>query len=293
MILMLDTVQQSPQSNSDATEAAPCEIRVENLHKSFGRNYVLRGVNLEIRRGEMVAIVGASGSGKTVLLKHMIGHLQPDRGRVLVADHESRESPLTDLATLSPMEMDRLRRHWAVVFQRNALYTGTVYDNIALGLEDVKGLNDEQIWRRIHEVIESVGLDPDMVPQMKREELSGGMAKRVAVARALSFDPLLIFFDEPTTGLDPEHSEQIQDLVTEVHHRRPEPGIDRTTVIVTHDIGLLCRLQPRVVMLHNGLVLFDGPAEEFEKSTSPPIKPYLDLMPAFHRRNLAPSDLEA
>jgi phospholipid/cholesterol/gamma-HCH transport system ATP-binding protein len=269
------------------------ELRVENLHKSFGRNYVLRGVNLEIRRGEMVAIVGSSGCGKTVLLKHMIGHLQPDRGRVLVADHESRESPLTDLATLSSMEMDRLRRHWAVVFQRNALYTGTVYDNIALGLEDVKGLNDEQIRQRIQDVVKSVGLDPDMVPQMKREELSGGMAKRVAVARALSFDPLLIFFDEPTTGLDPEHSEQIQDLVSQVHHRQPEPGIDRTTVIVTHDIGLLCRLQPRVVMLHNGLVLFDGPAEKFEKSTSPPIKPYLDLMPALHRRNLAPSDLEA
>jgi phospholipid/cholesterol/gamma-HCH transport system ATP-binding protein len=259
------------------------ELRVENLHKSFGRNCVLRGVNLEIRRGEMVAIVGSSGCGKTVLLKHMIGHLEPERGRVLVADHETAGAPLTDLATLSPSEMDRLRRHWAVVFQKNALFTGTVYQNIALGLEDVKGMEEPEIGRCIRDVVASVGLDPEQVPPMNRESLSGGMAKRVAVARALALDPLLLFYDEPTTGLDPEFAQRIQDLVRDVHNRKTSTGSQRTTIIITHDIGLLCRLQPRVVMLHQGTVLFDGPAELFEKSKSPYIKPYLDLMPMLHR----------
>jgi phospholipid/cholesterol/gamma-HCH transport system ATP-binding protein len=259
------------------------ELRVENLHKSFGRNHVLRGVNLEIRRGELVAIVGSSGCGKTVLLKHMIGHLEADRGRVLVADHETAGAPLTDLATLSPSEMDRLRRHWAVVFQKNALFTGTVYQNIALGLEDVKGMEEPEIGRCIHDVVASVGLDPEQVPPMNRESLSGGMAKRVAVARALALDPLLVFYDEPTTGLDPELAQRIQDLVRDVHNRKTGTGNQRTTIIVTHDIGLLCRLQPRVVMLHQGTVLFDGSAELFEKSKSPYIKPYLDLMPMLHR----------
>ena len=286
MVAMLSEqlTQQVPTALADVEKPPNAiELRVEDLHKSFGRNQVLRGVNLEIRRGEMVAIVGSSGCGKTVLLKHMIGHLEPDCGRVLVADHETPGTPLTDLATLSPGEMDRLRRHWAVVFQRNALFTGTVYQNIALGLEDVKGLEEPEIGKRIHDVVASVGLDPDQVPQMNRESLSGGMAKRVAVARALALDPLLLFYDEPTTGLDPEFAQRIQDLVRDVHEKKTSTGGVRTSIIVTHDIGLLCRLQPRVVMLHQGQVLFDGPAAEFEKSPSPHIKPYLDLMPVLHR----------
>jgi len=280
---MMDRATTSQQLAPLSRPVGQVEVRVKNLHKSFDRNYVLRGVNLEIARGEMVAIVGSSGCGKTVLLKHMIGHLQPDQGRVLVADHELPGAPLMDLTTLGPAEMDQLRRNWAVVFQRNALFTGTVYDNIGLVLEDVKGMGEPEIRQRVRDVIQSVGLDPDQVPRMNREALSGGMAKRVAVARALSLDPLLVFYDEPTTGLDPEFAQRIQDLVQDVHNRKTSMGTQRTTIIVTHDIGLLCRLQPRVVMLHQGLVLFDGPAEEFEKSKSPHIKPYLDLMPVLHR----------
>jgi phospholipid/cholesterol/gamma-HCH transport system ATP-binding protein len=172
-----------------------------------------------------------------------------------------------------------------VVFQRNALFTGTVYENIALGLVDVKGMEEPAIGQRVREVIQSVGLDPEQVPQMNRDSLSGGMAKRVAVARALAMDPLLLFYDEPTTGLDPEHSQRIQDLVRDVHQRQPEPGVNRTTVIVTHDIGLLYRLRPRVIMLHHGTVLFDGTTAEFQKSDSPYIRPYLDLMPQLNRHD--------
>jgi phospholipid/cholesterol/gamma-HCH transport system ATP-binding protein len=259
-------------------------VLVENLHKSFGRNQVLRGVNLSIRRGEMVAIVGASGGGKSVLLKHLIGVLRPDVGRVCTADHESPGSPLVDLATLDEAGMDRLRRHWAIVFQKNALFSGTVFDNVALGLSDVKGMSDQQIRDRVRQVLESVGLGFDEVAPMDRDQVSGGMAKRVAIARALALDPVLMFYDEPTTGLDPGRSEQIQNLIAEVHGRPADDGERRTTIIVTHDTGLLFRLQPRIIMLHEGVVHFDGTAEAFQHSDSPAVRPYLELMPVLQAR---------
>jgi phospholipid/cholesterol/gamma-HCH transport system ATP-binding protein len=267
---------------------SPLEIRAEDLHKSFNQKHVLNGISLDIRRGEMIAVVGESGGGKTVLLKHFMGRLQPDAGRVFVADHESPGTPLRDLSTLDDGQMDRLRRHWAVVFQKNALYTGTVYDNIALGLEEIKGYDVAEIARRVREAVAAVGLDPDHVPQLAREELSGGMAKRVALARAMALDPALIFYDEPTTGLDPEHAGQIQQLIRTVHQRKPDPQTDRTTVIVTHDAALLFHLQPRVVMLHGGKVFFDGSTEQFSRSDSPVIRPYLELMPILHGRRGSP-----
>jgi phospholipid/cholesterol/gamma-HCH transport system ATP-binding protein len=267
------------------TKSPPLEIRAEDLHKSFNDKHVLNGIDLEIHRGEMVAIVGESGGGKTVLLQHLIGRLHPDQGRVLVADHEVPGAPLKDLATLDEVQMDELRRHWAVVFQKNALYTGTVYDNIALGLEEIKGYSDEEIAKRVRDAVGAVGLDPDHVPQLEREELSGGMAKRVALARGIALDPALIFYDEPTTGLDPEHAGQIQQLIQTVHQRKTDLGIPRTSIIVTHDTGLLSRLQPRVVMLHGGTVFFDGPTEKFAQSDSPIIQPYLELMPILHGRS--------
>lgn len=272
---------------AEAANAQSLEILVEDVHKSFNEKHVLNGINLKIERGELVAIVGESGGGKTVLLQHLIGRIHPDKGRVFVADHEVPGAPLKNLATLDEAQMDELRRHWAIVFQKNALYTGTVYDNIALGLEEIKGYNDAQIEKSVRDAVEAVGLDPDHVPHLEREELSGGMAKRVALARAIALDPALIFYDEPTTGLDPEHASQIQQLVQHVHERKTDLGMPRTSVIVTHDTGLLSRLQPRVIMLHSGKVFFDGPTEKFAQSASPIILPYLELMPILHGRHLS------
>lgn len=127
----------APATNDDNMRMIP-ELIAEKVYKSFGGRRVLCGINLEINRGELVAIVGGSGSGKTVLLRHFVGHFQPDSGRILVADHETANAPLVDLATLSDEALDRLRRHWAVVFQGNALFPGTVYDNIALALREVR-----------------------------------------------------------------------------------------------------------------------------------------------------------
>jgi phospholipid/cholesterol/gamma-HCH transport system ATP-binding protein len=280
----MKTLKHPKPNPTTSRDPRPVEIRVEDLHKSFGDNAVLRGVDLVIRRGDMAAIVGASGSGKTVLLKHLIAHLHPDRGRVLLADHESPGAPLVDLASLDEEATDRLRRHWAVVFQKNALFTGTVYDNIALGLFDVKGMDEPNARERAREMLKAVGLDPNQVLDVDRDQLSGGMAKRVAVARALALDPVLLFYDEPTTGLDPEHAEQIHNLIKKVHRKRADVGVERTSIIITHDTVLLSRLEPRVVMLHEGKVFFDGTARAFKESDSPVTRPYIELMPGLHRR---------
>lgn len=274
-----------------AAPQAPVEIRVEQLHKSFKAHHVLRGVDLTIRRGEMVAIVGGSGSGKSVLLGHLFGHHKPDAGHVLVADHESPGCPLVDLTTMTDDGLDRIRIHWAVVFQHNALFSGTVYDNIAMWLREIKRMTSDQILPIARRVVQQVGLDPDEVLNRHRDDLSGGMAKRVAVARALAMDPVLMFYDEPTTGLDPLYAATIQNLIEQTHSHPDDGAVSggaRTTVIVTHDKDLLRRLRPRVVMLYEGRVFFDGSFSEFEASASPIIRPYFDLMPVLQQRVLSP-----
>jgi len=275
-----------PQSlrHHDSVDEPEVAICVEELHKSFGENHVLRGVNLDVRCGEMLAIVGGSGSGKTVLLENIIGHHCPDKGRVLIADFATPGAPLVDITKLGDQQMDRIRLHWSVVFQRNALFSGTVFENIALWLREVKGLTDQEIRPIAIDALRSVGFDdPESMINLQRHELSGGMAKRVAVARGLAMDPELMFYDEPTTGLDPTLSRQVHDLVQQTHENKR----GQTTVIITHDKDLLYRLEPRIIMLHEGKVFFDGTYDEFKASDSEIIRPYFDLMPGLHRRHMA------
>ncbi len=264
---------------------AAVEIRVEGLRKAFDGHRVLRGVCLEIQRGELVALVGVSGCGKTVLLNHILKLTTPDEGRVLVTNHARPNGSLVDLATLTHQEIDDIHTHWGTVFQSNALFSGTVLDNIALWLREVRNLEADAIVASARLVLAAVAL-PEDAGFLETDvcALSGGMAKRLAVARALSMDPMVIFYDEPTTGLDPASAAEIQDLVLATHLARGPDGLARTTVIVTHDKDLLVRLKPRTVMLHEGRVLFDGPFDEFEASDSPVIRPYFDLMPVLQRR---------
>jgi phospholipid/cholesterol/gamma-HCH transport system ATP-binding protein len=262
------------------------EIRVSDVWKAFGANQVLAGVDLEIRRGEMVAVVGGSGCGKTVLLHHIIGHHKADRGEVLVADHETPGAPLVNVAELDEEGLDRIRIHTAMVFQRNALYSASVYENIALWLREIKRLDEDEIRRRAREALDVVGFEgDDTILGKQRHELSGGMAKRVAVARALAMRPLVMYYDEPTTGLDPQNASQIHALILKTHERDVD-GVEPTTVIITHDKDLLRRLEPRVVMLHEGKVHFDGTFDRFEASDSPIVRPYFESMPALHQRRL-------
>jgi phospholipid/cholesterol/gamma-HCH transport system ATP-binding protein len=261
------------------------EIRIENLHKAFGSRRVLDGVNLEVRSGEMIAIVGGSGNGKSTLLRQIIGLDHPDGGRVLIADHESKDSPLVDLAMLKTVGMKSLERHWAVVFQGNALLSGqTVGFNIGLPLREVQNLDESTVRTKVQNVLREVALDPDKDLTLTTDQLSGGMAKRVAIARALALDPILLFYDEPTTGLDPQVAEKIQDLIGSVHRGKAASGFARTTLIITHDKEMLFRLQPRVIMLDAGRIVFDGTYADFGRSDSPGIRPYFDLMPKLQQR---------
>ena len=263
------------------------EIRVTRLHKAFEGKAVLRGVDLEIPRGDLVAVVGGSGCGKTVLMNHILGLLVPDQGRVEVADHERDGAPLTDLANLDDKRLALLHTHWGVVFQSNALFSGTVYDNIRLWLDEIKHMPDSEIVPVARRVLEAVSLPSDEAfLDTDIGSLSGGMAKRLATARALSMDPELIFYDEPTTGLDPTSAAQVQDLIRATHEARAD-ATPRTTVIITHDKDLLGRLRPRMVMLHQGQVFFDGSFEDFAESESPVVRPYFDLMPVLHQRRQA------
>lgn len=268
------------------TTATPVEIRIEGLTKAFDGHQVLRGVDLDIQAGAFVAVVGGSGCGKSVLLNHILGLMQPDSGRVMVADPERTDGTLLDLAAMDADRMADIHVHWGVVFQRNALFSGTVLDNIGLWLEEVGHMGQGDIEQVARRVLAAVGLpgSPEFL-EGRVEALSGGMAKRIAIARALAMEPRCMFFDEPTTGLDPVTASQIQDLLLSTHVDERD-GVARTTIMVTHDKDLLYRLRPRVVMLHEGKVSFDGPFEEFEASDSPIIRPYFDLMPVLHQRVL-------
>jgi len=273
-----------PSQLASPTNPVPIEILIQGLHKSFGDHRVLIGIDLTVRRGEILAIVGPSGCGKTVLLKHIMGILDPDSGSVSVADHEVPGSPLLNLCGLSEERMDEIRIHWAIVFQRNALFGGTVFENLALWPREIRRMSDGEILPLAKRALQDVGLDPDRTIDVKREALSGGMAKRVAVARALVMNPLLILYDEPTSGLDPDTGAQIHDLIRRTHLAETVQKIARTSIIVTHDTELLRRLRPRVVMMNEGRIYFDGPFAEFAASDLPMITPYVRQMPLLHER---------
>jgi phospholipid/cholesterol/gamma-HCH transport system ATP-binding protein len=261
--------------------SARIEIEVLDLHKAFADNKVLCGIDLNVYRGDVLAIVGGSGSGKTVLLNHVLSQLIPDAGTIRVVNHDLPGEPLVSLREIGDFQLDEIHKHWGVVFQRNALFSGTVLHNIGLWLREVKRMEDADILPIARKSLKAVGLpDTDEFLAQPQEKLSGGMAKRLAVSRALAMDPKVIFYDEPTTGLDPVSSGQIHDLIFDMHHLLD----DRTTVIITHDKDLLSRLRPRIVMLHEGRIFFDGPFEEFESSKSPIIRPYFELMPVLQGR---------
>jgi phospholipid/cholesterol/gamma-HCH transport system ATP-binding protein len=237
-------------------------IQVIDLHKSFGRQSVLRGVNLELENGKITTIIGGSGSGKTVLLKHLNALLLPDRGSVLV-DGE-------DITRLGERALNSVRRKFGVLFQGAALLDSmTIFDNVAFPLREKTKLSEKEIRQKVEERLAQVELSG--MGYKFPAEVSGGMKKRAGLARALVIEPEIILFDEPTTGLDPVLGKSIHSLI-----RRMHATFGFTGVIVSHDIPEVFRISDRVAMLADGAIVEVGPTEQFVGSTNPVVRQFLD-----------------
>ena len=236
-------------------------IRVENLRKSFGGQPVLKGVNLEVNRGEIMIIIGQSGGGKTVLLKHLLGLLRADAGRIVVAG--------ADITELRGEALDAVRRRYGVVFQGGALFDSmSVFDNVAFPLRERTALGRAEIAERANAKLEQVGLGG--MGEKNPAEISGGMRKRVAIARALVTEPEIVFFDEPTTGLDPVLVNTIHGLIVDLHAK-----FAFTAVMVSHEIPEIFKIAQKVAMLYDGRIVEAGPAEAIQNSPNPVIQQFI------------------
>lgn len=236
-------------------------ITIADLHKSFGANHVLRGVNLTVEPGESMVIIGGSGSGKSVLIKHIIGLLKPDRGSILVNGEE--------VTTMRERQLKELRKKFGMLFQAAALFDSlTVGENVAFALVEHTRLSRAEIADRVREKLTLVGLPgtEDLFPS----ELSGGMKKRVGLARALAIEPEVILYDEPTTGLDPIMADSINDLIVEMRER-----FAITSVAITHDMVSAYKIGHRLAMLYQGKIIFTGTPEECKNTTDPMVRQFI------------------
>ena len=238
-------------------------IRVVDLYKSFGRQPVLRGVNLDLEAGKITTIIGGSGSGKTVLLKHLNALLLPDRGSVVVDGK--------DITKLNQSALNEVRQKFGVLFQGAALLDSmTVYDNVAFPLRERTRLKEPDIEHKVKESLGQVGLTG--MGYKFPAEVSGGMKKRAGLARALVTQPEIMLFDEPTTGLDPLLGKSIHQLIRKMH-----AAFKFTGVIVSHDIPEVFRISDRIAMLANGTIEEVGTTEEMIASKNPVVRQFLQI----------------
>ena len=237
-------------------------IEIKDLHKSFGSKKVLQGVNLTIESGETIVIIGRSGCGKSVLIKHIVGLLEPDSGYVKVEDKIVSE--------LSQKELYELRKNFGFLFQGSALFDSmTVEENVSLPLvESSQGFSKAEIKKISEEKLELVGLEG--ILNLKPSELSGGMKKRVALARALVTNPAYILYDEPTTGLDPIMSDSIDKLIKDLADK-----LKVTSIVVTHDMYSVKNVADKVAMMNEGVIYFTGKPEELLNSSDNVIQDFI------------------
>lgn len=237
-------------------------IEVRNLKKELGDNLVLDGVSLLIEKGESVVIIGRSGCGKSVLLKHLIGLIQPDSGRVLIEGE--------DISRMNERQLLPVRSKFGMLFQSAALFDSmTVAENVSFPLRRLRKLTEGEIARKIAMVLDVVDLPG--TENKKPAELSGGMRKRVALARAIIYEPEIVLYDEPTTGLDPVVSDSIDQLILRVRDR-----LHVTTVVVTHDMRSARRVGQRILMLHDKKIYAAGPVAEIFNSADPIVNRFIN-----------------
>ena len=236
-------------------------ITVEDLTKTFNGNLVLDNLCLEVNEGETVVVIGRSGCGKSVMLKHIAGLLMPDSGRVVVKG--------TDITTLNERQLNRVRRLFGVVFQGSALFDSlTVGENVAFGLVEHTKMSRKEIEAKVDRCLDMVGMSG--VENKMPSELSGGMKKRVALARAIAFDPSIILYDEPTTGLDPIMADVINDLIISLSER-----LAVTSIAVTHDMSSAYKIADRIAMLYEGKIIEAGTPDEIRNSPNPVVQQFI------------------
>ncbi|MBI5344686.1 MAG: ABC transporter ATP-binding protein [Deltaproteobacteria bacterium] len=237
-------------------------IKISGLKKSFGAKQVLGGVNLDIEKGKITVIIGRSGEGKSVLIKHIIGLLKPDEGSVMLDE--------IDITKLTDRELSEVRKRFGMLFQGAALFDSmTVAENVGFPLLEHTEMAREDILKNVKEKLKRVGLVgvEDMMPS----ELSGGMKKRVGLARAIVMDPEIVLFDEPTTGLDPIMSDSVADLVLDT-----QKALNTTYVLITHDIPFTYKIADKIAMLHEGRVIAEGTVEEMKALPNPVLRQFLE-----------------
>jgi len=237
-------------------------ISVQHVDKTLGGKPVLRDLSIDVERGESLVIVGGSGQGKSVTLKHIIGLMRPDRGHIIIAG--------SDICSMTEQELNRYRRHFGMAFQEGALFDSmSVFENIAFPLRRHTKMTEPEIRARVEECLDQVHLHG--VETKRPSELSGGMRRRVGFARAISLKPEILLFDEPTTGLDPVISDVIAELIVEM-----DQTLNTTTVSITHDMKVAFKIADRVAMLHKGHIVEEGTPEEFQRSTNPIVQQFIE-----------------
>lgn len=237
-------------------------IEISDLRKSFGENRVLKGVNLRVNRGETVVVMGRSGCGKSVLLKHIIGLMKPDSGRIVVDGIE--------VTALKGEDLIEFRKRFGMLFQGSALFDSlSVWENVGLGLLEHTDLSEQEVRRIAREKLELVGLT--QVEDLRPSELSGGMKKRVGLARAIAMDPPVILYDEPTTGLDPIMADVINQLI-----RHLQAKLKVTSIAVTHDMNSAMKIGDRLAMLYGGRIVFEGTPEEVKATDNEVVRQFVE-----------------
>ena len=242
-------------------DAEPILIELEDVHKSFGDNHVLRGVDLAARQGESLVVIGGSGSGKSVLLKCIIGILTPERGTIRVAGQE--------IGSLGEKELYQLRKKFGMLFQAGALFDSlTVWENVGFGLLQHTQMSQEEVRKLATEKLNLLGLYgiEDAMPSA----LSGGMRKRVSLARAIAMDPEILLYDEPTTGLDPIRADAINELILEMRGK-----IRVTSITITHDMASAYKIADRIAMLYQGRIIEAGTPEAIRNSANPVVQQFI------------------
>lgn len=236
-------------------------IQIEKVSKSFGSQKVLDGVSLDIERGQSIVIIGQSGCGKSVLLKHIVRLLEPDDGRVVIDN--------SDLAELKNAELATMRRRIGMLFQSAALFDSlNVEENVGLGLKESRRYSSDEIHQRVMDKLAMVGLKE--AASKPPAELSGGMRKRVGLARAIAEEPEILLYDEPTTGLDPITSDMINDMIVELNEQ-----LNVTSVAVTHDMRSAYKIADRIVMLYKGRVEVDGSPDEIKNTDNEIVRQFV------------------